>query len=73
MKSVLNFESWKEIREAKVSEAEGIAPAVYKVLQDFFKEHGDGEFEQAKDYVASKVKGWDLSREDFEEAKKKLK
>jgi hypothetical protein len=72
MSTILNFESWKEIKEGKVSEAEGVSPAVYKALQDYFKENGEGDFEHAKDYVASKVKGWKLSSEDFEEAKKKL-
>jgi hypothetical protein len=72
---VMTFSSWQVLQEAKrtLVEAEGVSRAIHGALQLFFDEHGkDGSYEQAKEYVASKVKGWDLSQEDFEEAKKEL-
>jgi uncharacterized membrane-anchored protein YjiN (DUF445 family) len=75
-KSVMTFASWQTLQEAKrvLSEAEGVSRAVFGALEEFFKDHGkEADYEQAKAYVASKVKGWDLSTEDFEEAKKTIK
>lgn len=70
----MSFDSWRALREANrtLAEAEGVSRAIHGVLKDFFSEHGEGSYEQAKDYVASKVKGWDLSQEDYDEAKKEF-
>ena len=72
----MKFEAWNTVNEAKrsLSEAEGVSRAVYGALKSFFDEHGkDASYDQAKAYVASKVKGWELSKEDFEEAKEMVK
>lgn len=54
-----------------INEGKGVSKAVFNHLSAFFGEHGaEGSFEDAKKYVASKVEGWDLSKEDYEEAKK---
>lgn len=47
----------------------GIHPAVRKHLLDFFKKHKEGTFEQAKKYIKSKMKTWELSQDDYKEAK----
>jgi DNA repair exonuclease SbcCD ATPase subunit len=66
MKNLLTFESWKTVNESK-----GVSRAIYNHLVTFFDEHGEkGSYEDAKKYVASKVEDWDLSKEDYEEAKK---
>jgi hypothetical protein len=66
MKNLMNFKSWRAVVESA-----GISRAIYSHLAKFFDTHGEeGSYEDAKKYVASKVEGWDLSKEDFEEAKK---
>ena len=65
MKNVLNFENWKNLNEA-----EGVAPVVFNALKDFFGKTPDGSYEDAKKHVADQVKDWELSKEDYEEAKK---
>lgn len=64
MKNLLNFENWK------INEAAGIAPPVFNALKDFFKKTPDGSYDDAKKHVAELVKDWELSKEDYEEAKK---
>ena len=56
--------------EGKMEEGEGINPAIYDQLKHCV-EHGH-TYEQAKEHVADAVDGWDLSKEDYEEAKKKF-
>lgn len=52
------------------NEAEGVSRAITGHLQDFFKKEGkEATFDKASEYIAGKVKGWKLSKEDFEEAK----
>jgi hypothetical protein len=66
MKNLLTYESWKSVNEGR-----GVSRAIYNHLVSFFDEHGAKvSYEEAKKYVASKVDGWDLSKEDYEEAKK---
>jgi hypothetical protein len=62
------FESFVNSR---VDEKKGVAPAIYSHLEAFFKEHKDGSYEDAKEYIKSKADGWDLSKEDYEEMKNK--
>ena len=55
------------------NEAEGVSRAITGHLQDFFKEEGkEATFDKASEYIAAKVKGWKLSKEDFKEAKSML-
>lgn len=66
MENLKNYSSF-------LNEKKGINRAIYGVLKDYFKGDETPSFFIAKKYVSSKVKGWDLSKEDFEEAKKKFK
>lgn len=61
------------IFEKKVVEKEGISPAIYKDLEEFFSGSGKHSFSDAQKFIMSKKKGWKLSQEDFDEAKKKFK
>lgn len=72
---ILNFENWNTVNEAQdvISEAAGISSAIKNHLEKFIKDHDGGSFEDACDYIASKVEGWKLSKEDFEEAKAMVK
>jgi hypothetical protein len=74
-KQIMTFDSWRTLQEAQraLTEAEGISRAVFSTLKKFFDEHGkEGSFEDAKSFVSSSIEGWNLSKEDFEEAKKEL-
>jgi hydroxymethylpyrimidine pyrophosphatase-like HAD family hydrolase len=69
MEKVLSFDSWKELNEKK-----GVSRAIQGHLMDFLKKHGeDASFEDAKEFISDKVDGWELSMEDFEEAKGMMK
>ena len=55
------------------NESEGVSRAILGHLGDFFKKEGkDASFEKASQYISSKVEGWELSKEDFKEAKEML-
>jgi hypothetical protein len=71
MENIKNYTNF--IFEKKMIEKEGISPAVYKDLEDFFSGGGKHSFEEAQKFIMKKKKGWKLSKEDFEEAKKKFK
>ncbi len=51
-------------------EKKGISPAIYKDLETFFDNVKYPAYKEAKAYIAKTQKGWDLSQEDYEEAKK---
>jgi hypothetical protein len=51
-------------------EAEGIHPAIRQKLADYLKENPKATYSEARDFISSAIKGWKLSEEDFEEAKK---
>lgn len=68
MQNLKNFESY--ISESKMVEAEGIHPAIRQKLADYLKENPKATFPEAKEFISSAIKGWKLSEEDFEEAKK---
>lgn len=62
-----------KLYETFVGESKGIHPAIYSHLEKFFKKNGaKGTYAQAKEYIASKMKDWDLSKEDYTEAKKRF-
>lgn len=63
----LEFESSEEILEA-----EGIHPAVREKLMSYLKDNKDATYPEAKKFIKEKIAGWNLSSEDFEEAKKLL-
>jgi hypothetical protein len=60
---IKNYDQW-------ITEAKGVSRAIAGHLKAFFDEHGmKASYDKACDYIASKVEGWKLSKEDFEEAK----
>jgi hypothetical protein len=63
-------EGWMGENEEMVDEAEGINPAIYDQLKHCIK-HGHS-YAEAKEHVAQAADGWDLSMEDYNEAKKKF-
>jgi hypothetical protein len=65
MKNIKIFENY-------ISEKKGIHPAIYSHLENFFKKKTKGTFEEAKEYIKSKMKDWDLSRDDYSEARKRF-
>ena len=56
--------------EGWMVESEGINPAIYDQLKDCIEK--GHSYEEAKKHVAAAVDGWDLSMEDYNEAKKKF-
>jgi hypothetical protein len=55
------------------NESKGVSRAIMGHLEDFLSKAGkDASFEEASQYIASKVEGWELSKEDFEEAKEMM-
>jgi hypothetical protein len=68
IKSYQNF-----LLEGKVAENEGISPAVYKDLKQYFEEAKMPTLKGAQAYLSRVKKGWKLSEEDFMEAKKEFK
>ena len=63
----LEFESSEEILES-----EGIHPAVREKLLAYLKDNKDATYPEAKKFIKEKIAGWNLTAEDFEEAKKLL-
>lgn len=61
------------IFEKQIVEKKGISPAVYKDLEEYFKSSAKPTLADAQKFISSKKKGWNLSDEDFQEAKKKFK
>jgi hypothetical protein len=60
---IKNYDLW-------ITEAQGISRAIAGHLKTFFSKEGkDASYDDACAYIASKVEGWKLSKEDFEEAK----
>jgi hypothetical protein len=54
----------------EMEEGEGINPAIYDQLKDCIEK--GHSYEEAKQHVADAVDGWDLSMEDYSEAKKQF-
>jgi hypothetical protein len=63
------------INEAKIQEKEGISPAIYKDLEQYFanSKSPSPSLKGAQAYLAKVKEGWKLSAEDFAEAKKEFK
>jgi hypothetical protein len=68
MRNILDFD--KFVNESTLTEGEGIHPAIREKLVNYIKENPKATFSEAKDFIGDKIKGWKLSEEDFEEAKK---
>lgn len=71
MENIRSYQNF--ILEGKVTEKEGISPAVYKDLAQYFKEAKVPTLKGAQAYLSRVKKGWKLSEEDFVEAKKEFK
>jgi hypothetical protein len=70
MKRIHTFESFLNAYEQPIDEAKGVSRAIAGHLKSFFDEEGkNASYDKACEYIASKVEGWKLSKEDFEEAK----
>jgi hypothetical protein len=63
----LEFEFPEEILES-----EGIHPAIREKLLAYLKDNTDATYPEAKKFIKEKIAGWNLTAEDFEEAKKLL-
>jgi hypothetical protein len=55
-----------------LSEGKGIHPALYSHLKNFFKKNPKGTFKDAQEAVKAKMKDWELSKDDYKEAKKQF-
>jgi hypothetical protein len=51
-------------------EKRGVSPVIYNDLEFFFSSVKYPAYEEAKKFIAKSHDGWDLSKEDYEEAKK---
>jgi hypothetical protein len=57
------------LNEEVLHEREGINPAIYKDLKAYFMKSKSPSFKGAQDYITDNVGEWELSEEDFDEAK----
>jgi hypothetical protein len=67
MKNLIHFDNFSKVNEGS---SEGIHPAVREKLLAYLKENPKATFAEARDHVGDVLKGWKLSEDDFEEAKK---
>ena len=68
MRNILDFD--KFVNESTLTEGEGIHPAIREKLVNYLKENPKATFAEAKEFIGGAIKGWKLTEEDFEEAKK---
>jgi hypothetical protein len=61
------------INEGKIQEKEGISPAIYKDLEEYFAGAKSPSLKGAQAHLDKVKEGWKLSDEDFAEAKKEFK
>lgn len=64
-----NLQKYEEF----LNEAKGISFAIYNDLKSYFSSTKSPNFEDAKSFIKTKKKNWNLTKEDFEEAKKEFK
>jgi len=55
-----------------LNEAAGISLAIYKDLKEYFKSTKSPNLPGARSFIKSKKKNWNLTKEDFDEAKKEF-
>jgi hypothetical protein len=58
--------------EEFLNEAKGISFAIYNDLKEYFTKDKSPSFAKAKSFIKAKKKNWNLTKEDFEEAKKEF-
>jgi hypothetical protein len=61
------------VNEGKIQEKEGISPAIYKDLEQYFADAKSPTLKGAQAHLDKVKEGWKLSAEDFAEAKKEFK
>jgi hypothetical protein len=66
MENIQNYEDF-------LNEAKGVSFAIYNDLKAYFSSAKTPSYEEAKDYIKTKKKNWNLTKEDYEEGKKKFK
>ena len=71
MENIKTYQSF--LLEGKITEKEGISPAIYKDLKQYFDDAKVPSLKGAQVYLSKVKKGWKLSEEDFNEAKKEFK
>jgi hypothetical protein len=71
MENIKSYQSF--LLEGKITEKEGISPAVYNDLKKYFSEAKVPTLKGAQAYLSKVKKGWKLSEDDFAEAKKEFK
>ena len=71
MENIKTYQSF--LLEGKLTEKEGISPVIYKDLKQYFDEAKVPTIKGAQAYLSKVKKGWKLSEEDFNEAKKEFK
>lgn len=72
-----NIKTYQDfLNEGKIQEKEGISPAIYKDLQEYFetckKDNCAPTLKDAQKHIDSRKKSWKLSEDDFKEAKKEF-
>lgn len=67
-----NMENLQKYEEF-LNEAKGISFAIYNDLKLYFSSTESPNFEDAKSFIKTKKKNWNLTKEDFEEGKKEFK
>jgi len=69
MENILSFEELNE----NLNEAKGVHPAIKATLVKFIKNNPNCKYADAKRHIAKAVKGWELTKEDFDECMKECK
>lgn len=71
MKNLRSFSSFKSLNEGSNSSEEaksGIHPAIRSKILKFVRTNKGCSYQEAKKYISKEVDGWNLSKDDFEEA-----
>jgi hypothetical protein len=66
------MENIKDYRQF-LFEKQGLSPAIYKSLKDYFEKSDKPTMTGAQEFLSKTNKGWKLSQEDFSEAKEQFK
>jgi hypothetical protein len=69
MENIIHFSEF--LNEKK--DQKGISIAIYNDLKKYFETNKAPKFDDASAYIAKVKKGWKLTQNDFDEAKKKFK
>jgi len=74
MKNLKQFEDFAGVgSDESLTEKVGISPAIYKDLQTYFNTSKKPSLSGAQSFIERTKSGWNLSQEDFDEAKMHFK